>query len=75
MRNDRSVLVLLGVRGGGDRQPIVALACGLRDRGHRVTVPCDSATEQLIEPTGLPTIIIPPEVDQSAYLQSGFVIR
>ena len=60
MNSNRSVLVLLGVRGGGDRQPVVALACGLRERGHRVTVLCDSATEQLIKPTGLPTITIPP---------------
>ncbi len=75
MDNNRSVLVLLGVRGGGDRQPVVALACGLRDRGHRVTVLCDSATKQLIKPTGLLTITIPPEVDQTAYLPTGFVIR
>ncbi len=75
MRSDRSVLILLGVRGGGDRQPVVALACGLRDRGHRVTVLCDSVTKQLIKATGLTTITIPPEVDQTAYLQTGFVIR
>lgn len=75
MTSNRSVLVLLGVRGGGDRQPAVALACGLQDRGHRVTVLCDSATERLIRPTGLSTITLPPEVDQSAYLTPGFVIR
>ena len=75
MTSDRSFLVLLGERGGGDRQPVVALACGLRDRGHRVTVLCDSATEQLIRPTSLATITLPAEVDQTAYLQTGFVIR
>jgi UDP:flavonoid glycosyltransferase YjiC (YdhE family) len=75
MTADRSILVLLGVRGGGDRQPAIALASGLRDRGHRVTVLCDTATEQMIKPTGLSTITLPPEVDQSAYLTHGFVIR
>ena len=75
MKSDRSVLVLLGVRGGGDRQPVVALAFGLRDRGHRVTVLCDLPTEQLIRPAGLPTITVPPAFDQAAYLQPGFIIR
>ncbi len=75
MTTDRSILVLLGARGGGNRQPAVALACGLRDRGHRVTVLCDSATEQMIESTALPIITLPTEVEQSAYLTHGFVIR
>jgi UDP:flavonoid glycosyltransferase YjiC (YdhE family) len=75
MRRNLSVLVLLGARGGGDRQPVVALACGLHDRGHEVTVLCDSATERLISPTGLPVLIIPPALDQTAYLQTGFVVR
>ncbi len=75
MSTDRSILVLLGARGGGDRQPAVALACGLHDRGHRVTVLCDTATEEMIKPTGLSTITLPPEVEQAAYLSHGFVIR
>jgi UDP:flavonoid glycosyltransferase YjiC (YdhE family) len=53
----------------------VALACGLRDRGYRVTILCDKPTEQLISSTDLPTITIPPEVDQTAYLTHGFIIR
>lgn len=75
MATDRSILVLLGARGGGDRQPAIALATGLQDRGHRVTILCDAATEQMIESTGLPTVTLPPDVEQAAYLTHGFVIR
>ncbi len=64
---DRSILVLLGARGGGDRQPAVALACGLQDRGHRVTVLCDTVTEEMIKPTGLTTFTLPSKVEQADF--------
>ena len=67
MAKHRSILILLSARGGGDRHPVVALACGLRDRGDQVTVLCDLTSEKLISSTGLPTLIIPAEYDQAGY--------
>lgn len=61
MVSGRSVLVILGAAGGGDRPPVVKLAVGLRDRGHRVTILCDSATEQMVASTGLRTVSYGPE--------------
>ena len=37
----------------------MALACGLRDQGHRVAVLYDVETAQIIATTGLPTITFP----------------
>jgi UDP:flavonoid glycosyltransferase YjiC (YdhE family) len=42
---------------------VVALACGLRDRGHKVDVLCDEATASLIKTTDLSTTTFPPELD------------
>lgn len=67
MAKHRSVLILLSARGGGDRHPVVALACGLRDRGDQVTVLCDLSSKKLISSTGLPTLTIPAEYDQAGY--------
>ena len=69
MAKQRSVLVLLSARGGGDRHPVVALACGLRDRGDQVTVLCDLATEEMIAGTGLTTLTVPSGHDQSSYFK------
>jgi len=64
----RSVLITLSTSGGGDRYPVIALACGLKDRGDQVTVLCDVATSKLIASTGLDTLIIPPEYGQDKFL-------
>ena len=69
MTNRRSVLALMSTTGGGDRHPVVALACGLRDRGDQVTVLCDLATEKLIAGTDLPTLTIPPGRDQDSFFK------
>ena len=67
MTKRQSILLTISARGDGDRYPVVALACGLRDRGHRVTVLCDEATSKLIASTGLATLIIPPEHGQDKF--------
>ncbi len=68
MSKRRSVLITISTNGGGDRYPVIALACGLRDRGDQVTVLCNVATSKLIASTGLDTLIIPPEYGQDKFL-------
>lgn len=58
-----SFLIVLSAKGGGDIPPVVALACGLRDRGRRVTVLCDEETANLIRSTNLPSFTFPPDLD------------
>ncbi len=62
--NRKSFLIVLSAKGGGDRPPVIALACGLRDRGHRVKVLCDDETAQFIASTNLPTFTFPPALDE-----------
>jgi UDP:flavonoid glycosyltransferase YjiC (YdhE family) len=69
MQKPRSILALISAAGGGDAPPVVALALGLRDRGDRVTIICDAATQQLVRDTNLDTIVVPPESEQGAYFQ------
>jgi UDP:flavonoid glycosyltransferase YjiC (YdhE family) len=69
--NPKSILVILTSRGGGDRPPVVALACGLEDRGHRVAVLCDVETAQYIASTGLPTFTFP----QALHGKRGYISR
>lgn len=60
------ILVLLSTAGGGDRQPVIALAVALRDRGHHVTVLCDSASTGLVEVAGLEAVTH--EVEQVGFI-------
>ncbi|MDX1377976.1 MAG: hypothetical protein R3307_03935, partial [Anaerolineales bacterium] len=64
----KSFLVILTAKGGGDRPPVVALACGLRDRGHHVSVLYDEETAQLIGSTNLPTVRFPQELDEQGHI-------
>lgn len=66
--NPKSILVILTAKGGGDRPPVVAFACGLRNRGHRVKVLCDEETAELIASTDLPTIKFPQELDERGHI-------
>ncbi len=59
-------LVLLSAAGGGDRQPVIALAVGLAEHGHDVTFLCDPHTSGLVEGTGIPTITH--DVEQAGYI-------
>lgn len=60
----KSFLFVLSSKGGGDIPPVVALACGLKDRGHRVRVLCDEDSAQLIASTNIPSYTFPPELDK-----------
>ena len=64
MSKHKTILIVLCTKGGGDRPPVVALACGLRDRGHQVEVLCDEETAQYIASTNLPTITFPLALDR-----------
>lgn len=63
MTRRKSFLFILSAKGGGDRPPVVALACALSDRGHRVRVLCDEASAQLIASTNLQSYTFPPALD------------
>ena len=63
----RSALLLITDFGGGDWPPAVALACGLGERGVRVTVLCDDSTEGKVAPSGLPMVPVPPDRDLIKY--------
>ena len=63
MMKRKSSLFILSGKGGGHRPPVVALACALRDRGHRVGVLCDEASAQLIASANLQFYTFPPALD------------
>ena len=64
-----SVLALITARGGGDWPPVIALARGLSDRGSRVTILCDDESQQLVSETGLHTVPVPPDLDQTEFFR------
>jgi UDP:flavonoid glycosyltransferase YjiC (YdhE family) len=59
-----SIVALISARGGGDWPPVVALAVGLHNRGHAVHLVCDRSTEAAVRPTSVPTICVPPALEQ-----------
>jgi len=63
MPKPKSFLFILSAKGGGDIPPVVALACGLKDRGYLVRVLCDEESAQFIESTNLPSYTFPPALD------------
>jgi len=65
--NCQSVVALVSERGGGDVPPVVALAVGLRDRGHDVRLLCDGAVLDAVRASGLPTLQLPRSIEQSGF--------
>jgi UDP:flavonoid glycosyltransferase YjiC (YdhE family) len=64
-----SALILLSSRGGGDRPPVIALALGMKKEGWKVTLLCDEETANLIQGTGLESIVFPENLDQRGSLR------
>ncbi|HSG18141.1 MAG TPA: nucleotide disphospho-sugar-binding domain-containing protein [Anaerolineae bacterium] len=64
MSKRKSFLFIVSAKGGGDRPPVIALACALRDRGRRVGVLCDDESAQLIASTKLPSYTFPSDLDR-----------
>lgn len=62
--------MLLSVAGGGDRQPVIAVASILDERGHDVTFLCDEVSGDLVSGTGIPTLSN--DVPQVGYI-SGWI--
>ena len=58
----RRFLIVATNEGGGDIQPLLAIAAGLLARGHRVTAFGDAAALLKMAPLGIPTIVAPPEL-------------
>ncbi len=69
MGNPSSVLALISTRGGGDWPPVMAIARGLSDRSSRVTILCDDESQQLVSETGIPSIPVPPELNQTEFFR------
>ena len=63
MAKQKSYLFVLSEKGGGDHPPVVALALGLRDRGHRVHMLCDQSSANSLGGTGLETSLFPASLD------------
>jgi UDP:flavonoid glycosyltransferase YjiC (YdhE family) len=63
MLKEKSYLFILSEKGGGDRPPVIALALGMKDRGHRVLMLCDQSSADSLASTGLETSIFPVALD------------
>ena len=72
MAKPKSFLFILVAKGGGDRPPVIALACALRDRGHRIAVLCDEESAQFIVSTNLPAYTWPPALDSRGQIRGWF---
>jgi UDP:flavonoid glycosyltransferase YjiC (YdhE family) len=54
---------------------VLALAIGLRDRGHRVSVLCDGDVADLVRPSGLPMIQIPRQLELFTHIDANSLLR
>lgn len=72
MSKRKSFLFILSVKGGGDRPPVIALACALKERGHRVSFLCDEESAQQIASTRLPAYTFPPDLDGRGQITRWF---
>ncbi len=70
-----SMLALVSARAGGDKPPVLALASGMRDRGHDVHLLCDGDVAAAVAPTGLPVINLPRELEQGTFYDPLHVFR
>lgn len=68
----KSLLFFLSAKGGGDRPPVIALACALEERGNRVGVLCDEESARDIASTGLPFYTFPPALDGRGQISAWF---
>jgi UDP:flavonoid glycosyltransferase YjiC (YdhE family) len=71
----RSILVLVSARSGGDKPPVLALAAGLRDRGHHVHLLCDGDVAAAVASTGLPVVDLPRALRQETFYDRLLVSR
>jgi MGT family glycosyltransferase len=57
------ILCIITGCGGGDWPPLLALAAGLKQRGHELMVVCDRSTLISVESSGLKTLCLPQALD------------
>jgi UDP:flavonoid glycosyltransferase YjiC (YdhE family) len=69
------IVAIVSSFGGGDRPPVLALAVGLRDRGHRVSVLCDGDVADLVRPSGLPMIQLPRQLELFTHIDANSLLR
>ena len=58
----RRFLIVATNEGGGDIQPLLAIAAGLLARGHTVVAFGDASVPQKMDPLGISTVVAPPEL-------------
>src|SRR5512135_1994042 len=59
----KRILILATAGAGGDLQPLIAAALGLRQRGHELIFVGDGSVSRAIQPVGIDTIVAPSELD------------
>ena len=62
----RRFLIVATNEGGGDIQPLLAIAAGLLARGHTVVAFGDAAVAAKMAPLGVSTVVAPPELARGA---------
>lgn len=72
MSRHKSFLFIISAKGGGDRPPLVALACALRNRGYRVGMLCDEESVELIASTNLQSFTFPSALDTRGQITRWF---
>lgn len=73
--NGKRILALISERGGGDAPPVVTLASALQQRGHEITVLCDTKTAVLVESAGLTPIALSEEFEQGRHVDPRWLIQ
>lgn len=71
MTKAQRILVQATTRAGGDLNPLVALALGLREAGHELTVLCDPPSEPLFARFGMKTVISGPEYEVGSTVKAA----
>jgi UDP:flavonoid glycosyltransferase YjiC (YdhE family) len=56
MSRPKRILAVARGAGGGDVHPLLAVAFGLRDRGHHVVLLCDAGAEKMVKGLGIRTV-------------------
>jgi len=59
----KKILILATAGAGGDLQPLIAVALGLRQRGHELVFLGDASVARVLQPLGLEADVLPPKHD------------
>ena len=71
----KRILALISERGGGDAPPVLTLAYSLQNRGHLVSVLCDSKSSKAVISAGLDPIVLPDELEQGRHVDPRWLLQ